>query len=203
MTSGLSLSAVTLHKDFSEFLLTKGNFKYRVDVSPDPKFPITRDAISQRLRDVCFRLNKHHMKGNGKLLGKQNMTDKFWMIVSPEGDDVLHFRHFHALLNVPDSADTHLMGRTIKQTWCKRPYTRSNSIKSFPYASDRDVEMDIFHHGNYPWERDYLPGSYAKFPLHIVKVEDAKGSLLYNMKDDRNAEDWFFVGLSETRDKRQ
>ena len=191
-----------LHKDFSEFLLTKGNFKYRVDVSPDPKFPITRDAISQRLREVCFRLNKHHMKGNGKLLGKQNMTDKFWMIVSPEGDGVSHLRHFHALLSVPDDSGEYGIGRTIKQTWCKRPYTRSNSIKFYPYASDRDVEMDDFHHGNYPWERDYLPGSYAKFPLHIVKVEDAKGSLLYNMKDDRSAEDWFFVGLSETRDKR-
>ena len=143
------------------------------------------------------------MKGNGKLLGKQNMTDKFWMIVSPEGDGVSHLRHFHALLSVPPSAETQGLGRTIKQTWCKRPYTRSNSIKSYPYASDRDVEMDNFHHGNYPWERDYLPGSYAKFPLHIVKVEDATGSLLYNMKDDRNAEDWFFVGLSETRDKRQ
>ena len=192
-----------LHKDFPEFLLTKGNFKYRVDVSPDPKFPITRDTISQRFREVCFRLNKHHMKGNGKLFGKQNMTDKFWMIVNPEGDGVSHLPHFHALLSVPPSAETQGLERTIKQTWCKRPYTRSNSIKSFPYASDRDVEMDIFHHGNYPWERDYLPESYAKFPLHIVKVEDAKGSLLYNMKDDRNAEDWFFVGLSETRDKRQ
>lgn len=187
----------------SDFLLSKGNFKYRVDVSPDPKFPITRDAISQRLREVCFRLNKHHMKGNGKLLGKQNMTDKFWMIVSPEGDGVSHLPHFHALLSVPPSAETQGLERTIKQTWCKRPYTRSNSIKSFPYASDRDVGMDIFHHGNYPWERNYLPGSYAKFPLHIVKVEDARGSLLYNMKDDRNAENWFFVGLSETRDKRQ
>ena len=192
-----------MHKNLTGFLLTKGNFMYRVDVSPDPKFPITRDAISQRLREVCFRLNKNHMKGNGKLLGKQNMTDKFWMIVSPEGDGVSHLRHFHALLSVPPSADTQGLGRTIKQTWCKKPYTRSNSIKSYPYASDRDVEMDNFHHGNYPWERDYLPGSYAKFPLHIVKVEDAKGSLLYNMKDDRNAEDWFFVGLSETRDKRQ
>lgn len=191
------------HKDSIGFLLTKGNFKYRVDVSPDPKFPITRDAISQRLREVCFRLNKHHMKGNGKLLGKQNMTDKFWMIVNPEGDGISHLRHFHALLSVPGDAEEQGIGRTIKQTWCKRPYTRSNSIKSYPYASDRDVEMDNFHHGNYPWERDYLPGSYAKFPLHIVKVEDAKGSLLYNMKDDRNAEDWFFVGLSETRDKRQ
>ena len=192
-----------LQKEYSEFILNTGNFKYRIDVSPDPKFPITRDAISQRLRDVCFRLNKNHMKGNGKLLGKQNMTDKFWMIVNPEGDGVSHLPHFHALLSVPPSAETQGLERTIKQTWCKRPYTRSNSIKSFPYASDRDVEMDIFHHGNYPWERDYLPGSYAKFPLHIVKVEDAKGSLLYNMKDDRNAEDWFFVGLSETRDKRQ
>ena len=195
-------SVSDMHKDFSEFLLTKGNFKYRVDVSPDPKFPITRDAISQRFREVCFRLNKNHMKGNGKLLGKQNMTDKFWMIVNPEGDGVSHLPHFHALLSVPPSAETQGLERTIKQTWCKRPYTRSNSIKSFPYASDRDVEMDIFHHGNYPWERNYLPGSYAKFPLHIVKVEDAKGSLLYNMKDDRNSEDWFFVGLSETRNRR-
>ena len=197
------MTTVNLHKDFSEFLQTKGNFMYRVDVSPDPKFPITRDTISQRFREVCFRLNKNHMKGNGKLLGKQNMTDKFWMIVNPEGDGVSHLRHFHALLSVPDDAEEKGIGRTIKQTWCKRPYTRSNSIKSYPYASDRDVEMDIFHHGNYPWERNYLPGSYAKFPLHIVKVEDAKGSLLYNMKDDRNAENWFFVGLSETRDKRQ
>lgn len=192
-----------LQKEYSEFLLSTGNFKYRIDVTPDPKFPLTKDAISQRFRQICFRLIKFHMPGNGKLMGKQNMTDKFWMVVNPEGDGVSHFRHFHALLNVPDSADTHLMGETIKKTWCKKPYTRSNSMKSFPYASDRDVEMDIFHHGNYPWERNYLPGSYAKFPLHIVKVEDAKGSLLYNMKDDRNAEDWFFVGLSETRDKRQ
>ena len=192
-----------LQKEYSEFLLSTGNFKYRVDVTPDPKFPLTKDAISQRFRQICFRLNKYHMKGNGKLLGKQNMTDKFWMVVNPEGDGVLPLRHFHALLSVPDSANTHLMGRTIKQTWCKTPYTRSNSMKSFPYASERDIWLDEYCHGSFPWERDYLPGSYAKFPLHIVKVEDAKGSLLYNMKDDRNAEDWFFVGLSETRDNRQ
>ena len=77
-----------LQKEYSEFILNKGNFKYRVDVTPDPKFPLTKDAISQRFRQICFRLNKHHMKGNGKLLGKQNMTDKFWMIVNPEGDGV-------------------------------------------------------------------------------------------------------------------
>ncbi len=192
-----------LQKEHSEFLYSIGNFKYRVDVTPDPKFPITKDAISQRFRQICFRLNKHHMKGNGKLLGKQNMTDKFWMIVSPEGDDVLHFRHFHALLNVPDSADTHLMGRTIKQTWCKTPYTRSNSMKSFPYASKKDIWLDEYCHGSFPWERDYLPGSYAPFPLHIRPPDTLKGSLRYNIKEDRNAENWFFVGLSETRDKRQ
>jgi len=192
-----------LQKEYSEFLLSTGNFKYRIDVSPDPKFPLTKDAISQRFRQICLRLIKYHMPGNGKLLGKQNMTDKFWMIVNPEGDGVSHLRHFHALLNVPDSADTHLIGRTIKRTWCKKPYTRSNSTKSFPYASEKDIWLDEYCHGSFPWERDYLPGSYAKFPLHIVKVEDEKGSLLYNMKDDRNAEDWVFVGLSETRDKRQ
>ena len=84
------------------------------------------------------------MKGNGKLLGKQNMTDKFWMLVASEGDGVSHLPHFHALLSVPSSADAQGLGRTIKQTWCKRPYTRSNSIKSYRYLSDRDIEMDLF-----------------------------------------------------------
>ena len=56
-------------------------------------------------------------------------------------------------------------------------------------------------HSQYPWEREYLPGSYAEFPLHIVPVEDAKGSLLYNMKDDRDTEKLFFVGLSEITNK--
>ena len=61
---------------------------------------------------------------------------------------------------------------------------------------DKDVRVvenpfikDEESYRKYPWERKYLPGSYAKFPLHIVPVEDAKGSLLYNTKDDRNLED--------------
>ena len=84
--------------DFVDLLIDKGNFMFRIDVMPEPKFPITRDAISQRFREICFRLNKYHMKGNGKLLGKQNMTDKFWMVVVPEGDGISHLPHFHALL---------------------------------------------------------------------------------------------------------
>ena len=200
--------------DFVDLLIDKGNFMFRIDVMPEPKFPITRDAISQRFREICFRLNKYHMKGNGKLLGKQNMTDKFWMVVVPEGDGISHLPHFHALLSVPLESDTHQLSRTIKETWCKNRYTRNNSIHSFRYASDRDIEMDKGvrvvenpfireeeSHSQYPWEREYPPGSYAKFPLHIVPVEDAKGSLLYNMKDDRDSEKLFFVGLSEITNK--
>ena len=50
--------------------------------------------------------------------------------------------------------------------------------------------MDIFHH-EITRERTICQ-VVCKFPLHIVKVEDAK-EVFYNMKDDRNAEDWFFV----------
>ena len=86
---------------------------------------------------------------------------------------------FHLPLScTSECPDAENKDRTHHQTgMVQETLYKSNSIKSYPYASDRDVEMDIFHHGNY-LGTGYLPGSYAKFPLHIVKVEDAKGSLL-------------------------
>ena len=82
----------------------RGNFLFRVDVCPEVRFPISNDMLRQKFREVCFNLNKRHIKGNGRKFGKLNMLDKFWFVVSEETGERGGIRHYHSLLSVPTFA---------------------------------------------------------------------------------------------------
>ena len=176
----------------------RGNFLFRVDVNPEGRFPISNDMLRQKFREVCFNLNKRHIKGNGRKFGKLNMLDKFWFVVSEEIGEKGGIRHYHSLLNVPTFADQKNICATIAWSWKLNGYSFENSNRIFDWRTERQIEGDREF---FPWEREYPLSSYAKFPLKFLPPETLVGSFLYNTKKDIDVENWFFVGLSETKTK--
>jgi len=151
-----------LHKEFS--------FSHRIDIEPTPSHPIPWDEMNQRLRKICFVLNKKYLRT--KYFPKWKMKDKFWFcIVRQGGCGTGSELHYHILLHSPDGYRIDVWN-SLYWGWMKGSAANPMSGRRRPtwrYTKDK------YHFGNEPSQPDSM--------IKVAPIQSNKGSVIYNTRE--------------------